>query len=75
MGKESLVLIDELMFPDQSVHWYATQHDLTMMASLASQERTRGQWNELLESAGLEMSEAYTYNPSMYESVMIVKLG
>ena len=73
MGPESVILLDEMVLPDTKVHWQSTQIDLTMMAALASRERTRTQWVELLGSVGLEIVAIHTYTPSIYESIMIVR--
>ena len=72
MGKDSMILIDEMILPDWKIHWHSTQVDLTMMAALAAIERTREQWTSLLDSAGLKILNTYTYTPSVYESVMAV---
>ena len=72
MGPESVILLDEMVLPDTKVHWQSTQIDLTMMAALASRERTRTQWAELLGSVGLEIVAIRTYTPSIYESIMTV---
>ena len=72
MGKDFVILIDEMLLPDTNVHWHATQIDLTMMTALASVERTLVQWAALLDSVGLKIRETYTYTPSVYESVMAV---
>ncbi|KAI4287906.1 MAG: hypothetical protein L6R35_002829 [Caloplaca aegaea] len=72
MGPDSVILLDEMVLPDTEVHWQCTQVDLTMMAGLASWERTHSQWAELLGSIGLKIAKTYTYTPSVYESVMHV---
>lgn len=72
MGPDSLILIDEMVLPDTGVHWQATQIDLTVMASLASRERTYTQWVELLGSVGLEIAKTRTYMPSVYHSIITV---
>lgn len=41
MDTDSLILIDDMVIPNSAVHSYATQIDLTMMASIASRERER----------------------------------
>ena len=72
MGPESVILIDEMVLPDHHVHWQSTQIDLTMMASLASIERTRQMWSLLFDSVGLKVEATYTYTPSISESIMKV---
>lgn len=73
MGQDSVILIDEMALPGSNVHWEATQVDLTMMACMAARERTRGEWEELFGSVGLGIVGLWTYTPSVYESVMLVK--
>ena len=72
MGKDSVILIDEMLLPDTNVHWHVTQIDLTMMTALASIERTKAQWVTLLDSVDLKIKKSFTYTPSVYESVMAV---
>ena len=72
MSAESVILIDEMILPDTNVHWRATQIDLLMMGALASMERTRSQWDTLLDAVGLKVRDIYTYNLSTYDNVMAV---
>ncbi|KAL9116884.1 MAG: hypothetical protein Q9187_006587 [Circinaria calcarea] len=71
MGKDSLILIDDMVLPDTNAHWQATQVDLTMMSALASMERTQIQWQALLKSIGLKIIKTYVYTPGLYESVIV----
>ncbi len=43
MDKDSVILIDDRILPDQGAH-HATQLDLTMIAILGAMERTEKQW-------------------------------
>lgn len=70
MGKESLILIDDMVLPDSNVHWRATQLDLTMMTGLASMERTNEQWYRLLDSAGLKILKIDPYNTIQHDSII-----
>jgi demethylsterigmatocystin 6-O-methyltransferase len=70
MDTDSLILIDDMVIPNSGVHSYATQIDLTMMASIASRERTKEQWLNLLETAGLKVNQIYTYRPSTGDSII-----
>ncbi|KAI0410564.1 S-adenosyl-L-methionine-dependent methyltransferase [Xylaria grammica] len=60
MGPESVLLIDEMVFPRKG--------------AFATMERTEAQWREVFEDAGLELVRTYTYYPVNYESVMDVRL-
>ncbi|GAB1212356.1 hypothetical protein ATERTT37_001494 [Aspergillus terreus] len=75
MGPESVLLLDEMVLPDQGVHWMAASMDLQMLAWLASQERTRTQWEELLKSVGMEIVDVYAHRPSAYESLIVVRVA
>ena len=72
MGPDSTILIDEMVLPDQNVHWQAAQSDLATMAVLASVERTRRQWTELLDSVGLKIRDLHEYTPSVHWSILTV---
>ena len=63
-----------MVLPNVGVHWQAAQTDLTMMAELGSKERTRAQWDALVERAGLEIMAVHTYNSSLQNSIMVVGL-
>lgn len=74
MDKASKILIDEVVLPDQGVHWQAAQMDLVMMVNLGAKERSRREWNALIEMAGLEILEVYTYTPTLQNSVLVIGL-
>jgi demethylsterigmatocystin 6-O-methyltransferase len=71
MTSDSVILIDEMIMPDTSTHWRAAQLDLLMMALLAAQERTKKQWDYVLEAAGLEIQEVYTYTDELQDSIIV----
>lgn len=71
MTAESVILIDEMIIPETNAHWRATQQDITMMACLAAQERTKKQWDELLEAAGLSILDIYTYTAELQDSIIV----
>ncbi|KAI0197695.1 S-adenosyl-L-methionine-dependent methyltransferase [Astrocystis sublimbata] len=52
MCASSLLIIDDVVVPDVSAHKFETQLDLTMLAMLNGQARTRGDWVELLAQSG-----------------------
>lgn len=60
MTTHSLLLINEYVIPDQNAPLLSSQLDMTMMAMYSSLERTREQWNALLESAGFEILKIWT---------------
>ena len=74
MSEKSVLLIDEMVFPDSGVSWQAAQFDLTMMCAHASTERTRTQWKALLDSVDLKIRDVYIYNPGIHQAAMAVVL-
>ena len=72
MGPQSVILIDEMVLPETNVPWLVASIDLSMMCACGSRERTRTQWQELLDSIGLKISKISFYKPSHFESVMAV---
>ena len=72
MSQDSVLLIDEMVLPDTGLELNVAAIDLTMMCAAASRERTKSQWQNLLESVGLEVQKSLVYNPAMYETVMAV---
>ena len=72
MGPSSTILIDEMVLPDQHVHWQAAQSDLATLAGLGAAERTQQQWTKLLDSVDLRLQKQYEYSPSVYQSIMEV---
>ncbi|APA07730.1 hypothetical protein sscle_03g025000 [Sclerotinia sclerotiorum 1980 UF-70] len=73
MGTESVILIDEKIFPDSNVNWKMAQIDISMMACFASIERTEAMWDALLDSIGLKVIRKYLYQPEFYDGVLVVE--
>ena len=70
MNQDSVILIDEIVIPNEGANWRQTQLDLAMMATLAGMERTEGQWRHLLTSAGLVITEICSYKPEFGDSII-----
>lgn len=70
MAPDSFVLIDEMVLPSKGTSYQAMQLDITMMAGLASKERTEKQWVILLDSAGFSIAERYVYTESLRDTVL-----
>lgn len=70
MAPDSLILIDEMVLPNTGVHWQMAQLDMLMMSVLAARERTQEQWYKLLESAGLKITNVYTYTDNLRDSIV-----
>lgn len=65
MDPESRILIDEVVLPDFGVHWHAAMQDISMAIQLGGKERTRTQWEKLVEQAELKIAEIHTYDISL----------
>lgn len=70
MSEDSVILIDEIVVPDIGAGRRATQLDMTMLAALAGQERSRSEWKELLDQAGLDIVDITPYIDEIGESVI-----
>jgi demethylsterigmatocystin 6-O-methyltransferase len=73
MGSDSRILIDDMVLPNEKVHWHAAQLDLIMMASLGK-ERTKDEWYALIDEAGLKILEVYTYTALLNDSIIVATL-
>lgn len=71
MGPESRILIDEMVLPNEKVHWHAAQQDMVMMSCMAAKERTKDQWYALMEQAGLKILDIYEYTSRMNDSIVV----
>lgn len=69
MAEDSIILIDDMVLPNQGVTWHVTQVDLTMMAAAAAIERTETQWEALYDSVGLKVVHRAVYTPGYYETI------
>ena len=74
MERDSVILIDEMILPNQGMHWHATLSDINMMASLAGMERTERQWTALLDLAGLRVQRICAYTEKVRESIIVAVL-
>jgi demethylsterigmatocystin 6-O-methyltransferase len=71
MGSNSRILIDDMVLPNEKVHWIATQQDMIMMSSLGSRERTKDEWYALIDEAGLKILEIYEYTAQLNDSIIV----
>jgi demethylsterigmatocystin 6-O-methyltransferase len=74
MNSESRILIDEVVLPDVNAHWHATMSDITMGILFGGRERTRFEWEALVEKSGLHLAQIHTYNVSLYNSIIVLEL-
>ena len=70
MNQDSVILIDEIVIPNEGAQWRQTQLDLAMMASLAGMERTEGKWRHLLTRAGLNITGIFSYGSEFGDSII-----
>lgn len=68
---DSMILIDDMVLPDQGASWKQAQKDIQMMAAVAAMERSVTQWKDLLARAGLKIDQVCTYDKEMGDSVII----
>ncbi|KAI5864895.1 S-adenosyl-L-methionine-dependent methyltransferase [Durotheca rogersii] len=73
MTPDSLLVIDEMIIPNQHASQRSTLQDMTMMVSLASAERTERQWDALLDRAGLVVVQKTAYNTTTGESIIVTE--
>ena len=69
----SKIIVNELIVPVRDASQYATQLDLAMMVTLAGAERSKQQWLELADSAGLQITKVWTLDPAI-ESIIELEL-
>ena len=74
MTSDSVLLVDEMVFPETGVNFDAASIDMTMLGAFASMERTEAQWHDTFGNAGLQLVRIFVYNPESYESIMEVRL-
>ena len=65
MGPESRLIIDDIVMPERGVPWASAFLDMLMMNNLGALERTRPEWNALLDQAGLKIIDVHQYDPKM----------
>jgi hypothetical protein len=65
----SRLLVNEWLVPERKASRFMTIEDMNMMA-LSVMERTESQHREVLEAAGLKMSNIYYANDTISESVI-----
>lgn len=72
-GYSKLVLVEKIIHRHlPSVH--TTAMDMSMMAVLSSSERSEKTWRQLLDQAGLKITQIYT-SPALYDSIIEAELA
>jgi demethylsterigmatocystin 6-O-methyltransferase len=72
MGPHSRIVIDEVVLPDANVPWQAAYMDLTMMSVFGGIERTKAEFEKVLERAGLKVADVHRYDPKMQSVILAV---
>ncbi|KAK8134770.1 tryptophan halogenase domain-containing protein [Apiospora sp. TS-2023a] len=70
MSAESLVLIDEVVLPEEGAHVWPAGLDLQMLTLFGGGERTAPEWDCILERAGLRPVAVKKYAPVMESCVI-----
>jgi demethylsterigmatocystin 6-O-methyltransferase len=70
MGPESLILLDEVVLPETKVPWQVSSMHLLMMALHGGMERTREDWESLVDRAGLEVAHIIKYDDVKFHSIV-----
>lgn len=68
----SKILLNELVIPDIGCGVIAAQLDITMMACLASEERSEKQWQNIVDSVGLKIEKIWTDVPEAESIIELV---
>ena len=69
----SKIYLNEWILPDQGSSLYEALIDMQMMMSLAGMERTRSQWQDLVQTAGLKIDKFWT-PPGYGEGIIEVSI-
>ncbi|GAP92083.1 putative sterigmatocystin 8-o-methyltransferase protein [Rosellinia necatrix] len=75
MTQESVLIIDEIAFPERNAKGQAAQYDMEVMICVGGVERTLGQWESLLKSVGLIVHEVVKYDKDYEDAVIIAGLN
>jgi len=70
MGPESLILLDEVVLPETKVPWQVSSMHLLMMALHGGTERTREDWESLVDRAGLKVAHIIKYDDVKFHSIV-----
>lgn len=73
MAEDSRLIIDDIVVPDQGACRQACQLDFIMMASIAGKKRTRAEWYQILEAAGLKIVNIRPYDWPVQDSIIIAQ--
>jgi demethylsterigmatocystin 6-O-methyltransferase len=70
MGPGSLILIDDVVLPETKVPWQVSSMVMVMMACFGGIERTKEDWEALLDKAGLKVEHIVRYDETKFHSIV-----
>lgn len=71
---KSKILLDEFAIPATNASSWATSMDFVMLSLVAARERTKADWEVLVEKAGLKIDREWEFEPQASVSIMEVTL-
>ncbi|KAF7198434.1 Amidase [Pseudocercospora fuligena] len=71
MATDSVVIIDDVVMPTVGATWKQASMDIAMMTMLAAMERTKEDFEVLLQKAGLRLRDVWTYDEEYGDSLIV----
>ncbi|KAI1144925.1 S-adenosyl-L-methionine-dependent methyltransferase [Nemania diffusa] len=75
MTEESVIMIDETVLPECGAGLRGAQHDIEVLMSVGAKERTKCEWEMLLEGVGLNLCEVVRYDQEYDDCLIIASLN
>ncbi|PHH70098.1 hypothetical protein CDD82_7343 [Ophiocordyceps australis] len=75
MNDQSVMLIDEIVLPERGATAQGSEHDIEVMICVGGIERTKAQWESLLNDTGLKILEVVKYDEDYEDSLIIAALN
>lgn len=73
MGRDSRILLDEMVLPNTGAAIWPSGQDLQMMLMFGAVERNEDEWRDLVARAGLKVTEIRTYAPVERTSIIVIQ--
>jgi demethylsterigmatocystin 6-O-methyltransferase len=70
MGPDSLILVDDVVVPEKNVPWQVAAMDMMMMSCFGGIERSKDDWEKLLDGAGLKVAHIFKYDEVKFHSIV-----
>jgi demethylsterigmatocystin 6-O-methyltransferase len=74
LEEDSVIMIDETVLPEEGTRPRGAQHDIEVLMSVGAKERSKLEWEQLLNEAGLRLLEVIMYDTEYYECLIIAGL-